>query len=197
MVTLADIRTLLAPLQRRLASLIQRATVTNIDDDAKCQTVQAEGLGGLLVDAVERLQAYGMTSHPFEGSEIVLLKTGSGVPLAVVLEDRRHRPAGTLAEGEVALYTDEGIAVLCKRGKIVELGPSPTDYVALADLVKEELSALCNTLNDLVYAYNTHTHVLSGTAGPYPLAGTAVATTSTTDPPALVGNVKATYTKAS
>lgn len=191
--TFEDVTRILAPTVRRVASMIQRAVVTLVDDSTKAQTLQVKGLGGVVLDQVEHMQPYGLSAYPFASAEAVLVKTAGGT-IAVVVGDRRYR--AKLAEGEVALYTDEGTMVACKRGEIVELGKAPTDAIALASLVKQEITALRNTVNALVTAYNAHTHVLSGTAGPYPLAGVGVATTSAATAPAAVGEVKSNYVKA-
>lgn len=70
-----------------------------------------------------------------------------------------------------------------------EKGLSDNNLVALAKLVKDEISAVRGSLNDLVTAYNSHTHPYVDTP-----SGAAVTspTTSTGTPPNPVGDVKAT-----
>lgn len=71
-----------------------------------------------------------------------------------------------------------------------------TDYIALADLVKTEISALRDTVNSLVTAYNAHIHITTATVGASPTPGIISPTTSTATPPAAVGDVAATKVKA-
>lgn len=69
-----------------------------------------------------------------------------------------------------------------------EQGLSNDQFVAIAKLVKDEISALRNTVNSNVTVFNTHTHP-SG-MGP---TGTPASAESS---PAAVGDVKATKVKA-
>jgi phage gp45-like len=63
----------------------------------------------------EFFQQYGMTSFPKAGAEGLVIKKGNVIFL-VASDDRRYRVS--LAEGEVALYTDEGDKIHLKRGEI-------------------------------------------------------------------------------
>lgn len=99
---------LVAPLWRRTLLMVGRAVLRVVDDEAKLQAVQVEGLAGEVLDRAERFQGYGLSSHPHPGAECVLLAVGGQRqhPIVVAIDDRRHRPTG-LAAGEVCLYTDE------------------------------------------------------------------------------------------
>jgi hypothetical protein len=55
----------------------------------------------------------------------------------------------------------------------LELGENPSDWMALASLVKDELKALKETLDALVEAFNGHTHNVTTSGGPTSQAGTA------------------------
>jgi hypothetical protein len=87
----------------------------------------------------------------------------------------------------------------------LEIGDSPTDMMALASLVKNEISALRDTVNSLVSAFNEHEHIiLTGsinTAGS-PVAQSNVAPVtvpailSPADSPAAVGDVKSDFVKS-
>ncbi len=113
---------LLAPIRRRLSSLVSRAVVSLVNDSLKLQGVQLQVLAGETLDNVERFQEYGFTSVPLTGAEAVLLCVGGfrDHPLIVAIDDRRYRKKG-LAAGEVALYTDEGDVILFKRGRTIEI----------------------------------------------------------------------------
>ena len=107
------VRSLTAPLRRRVLLTIGRAVVTLIDDRERRQILQLHALRGEILDRVERFQDYGITSVPLPpddagAAEAVLLAVGGNRqhPLALAVADRRYRPAG-LAPGEVCLYTAE------------------------------------------------------------------------------------------
>jgi hypothetical protein len=71
----------------------------------------------------------------------------------------------------------------------LELGVSPSDFVALASLVKAEISAVRSSLAAFITLYNTHMHA---TAAP----GPPIVTTNLATPPAPVGEVKSAFTKS-
>lgn len=70
------------------------------------------------------------------------------------------------------------------------------DYVALAQLVKDEVTALRDTVNGLVSTYNSHIHTTTATIGAGAVPGIISAPTSTASAPAAVGDVAATKVKA-
>lgn len=111
----------IAPLSRRLRLLAGRAVIRLVRDSLKEQGVQLSLLAGEVGDA-ERYQHYGFTSHPHPDSEAVVLSIGGSREHLVVVADgdRRYR-LKSLAQGEVALYTDEGDSIILKRGKIAEV----------------------------------------------------------------------------
>jgi phage baseplate assembly protein V len=113
---------LLAPLKARLANMIARAVVRLVDDGKMMQTVQVEVGADETRDGVERVQNYGFTSVPLDGAEAVVVFVGGRRDhgLAIAVDDRRHRLTG-LESGEVAIYTDQGDAVVIRRGGTIEV----------------------------------------------------------------------------
>ena len=156
---------MLAPLRRRVLLGIGRAVLKLVDDARRLQVVQVQGLARETLDGAERVQQYGLTSHPHRGAECVLLAVGGmrQHPLVVAIDDRRFRVTG-LAEGEVCLYTDEdGNAgahrVVLKRGRVAEIR---ADHVRIVS---------ATLTHNGVNIGDTHTHggVASGparTSGP-------------------------------
>lgn len=184
----------LRPLKSRIQLSIARAVVKIVDDAKMMQALQVGVQADVVRSGVERFQQYGFTSYPLAGAEGIAVAIGGNTAhtALVAVDDRRYRPAGLLAEGDVALYwKDTGILVWLKTNGMVELGPSPTDFVALSIPTKAEINALRTTVNSLITAYNTHVHsgVLVGGAS-------TAATLSTASAPAAVGDVKATKVKA-
>lgn len=113
---------LLGPLRRGLAHLVARAVVTLVDDAAKMQTLQLGLLAGEALDGAEHWHPYGYTYKPHTGAEALVLAVGGHRAHSVVIAcaDRRYRLTG-LADGEVALYTDEGDKIHFKRGKVIDI----------------------------------------------------------------------------
>jgi len=102
--------------------MIARGVLEVVDDDSKVQIIRATLHSGETRDRLERLGQYGLTSVPHDGAECVVLFPGAdnshGIVIAV--EDRRYRLTG-LAQGEVALYTDEGDSIQLRRNKEIEV----------------------------------------------------------------------------
>lgn len=112
----------LKPLKQRVMLTIGRAMVLLVNDALKLQGLQVSLLADEVRDDVERFQQYGFTSHPHAGAEAIAACVGGSRDHVVVLaiDDRRYR-LKSLAQGEVAIYTDEGDTVVLKRGRIVEI----------------------------------------------------------------------------
>lgn len=108
--------------KRRIRTLFLRAIVESINDAKGIQLVQVSGLADEVLDGVERLQNYGMTSNPPPKSEAFIAFVGAdrsnGVILAI--ENRTFR-FKSLKPGEVCLYTDEGDYLKFSRGNHIEV----------------------------------------------------------------------------
>lgn len=148
MSSLDDIRRLvriaLAPVARRTRTLIARGVLELIDDGKKLQAVQVSTRADNLHDDVEHFQPHGFTSVPAVGAECIVVHVGgnSDHPVVIAVDDRRYRPKD-LAEGEACMWTiADGKRVLCKADGTVILGTDATEFVALANLVKQELDKI-------------------------------------------------------
>lgn len=78
----------------------------------------------------------------------------------------------------------------------VDHNEAAPNFVALANLVKQEISAVHDTLQSLVTTFNSHTHIVSTTGSAVAQTGTAAPTTSAATPPNPVQAVAATKVKA-
>lgn len=107
------------PLRRRVALMIGRAVLQAVNDGSKCQTVQITALKGEVLDGVEHVFDYGLTSNPLPGAEVVIVSVGGNRDHAVAIKigDRRYRPTN-LAPGEVALHDDQGQVIKLARSGI-------------------------------------------------------------------------------
>ncbi len=118
---------LLEPVRRHLATLVNRAVVQTVNDAGGLQELQVQALADEIMDRIERIQEYGLTSVPLPGAECVLLSVG-GVrsnAMVIAVDDRRYRLQG-LQGGEVALYSIDdqeaaGHRIVLKRGGVIEL----------------------------------------------------------------------------
>jgi len=112
------------------------------------------------------------------------------------LYPRRRALADAHAENLVWGF-DAGSQLHVKPSGEIDLGSeNAADYVALAQLVKDEVTALRDTVNSLITAYNNHVHTTTATVGASPTPGIISPTTSTATPPAAVGDVAAAKVKA-
>lgn len=103
-------------IKNRVMMAIARGVVRGISDDGKRQTVQVELLKDELRDGVERMQNYGITSHPHPGGDAAVVFLGGNREQGIVLafENRQYRVVG-LQQGEVCLYDDLGNRVSLLR----------------------------------------------------------------------------------
>ena len=113
------------PFVQRLQLMIGRAVVQLVNDATKLQGLQVSLLADELRGDVERFQNYGFTSHPHPGAEAVAASVAGSRDhvLVIAVDDRRYRLTG-LAQGEVAIYTDEGDKIVIKRGGTIEVTAS-------------------------------------------------------------------------
>jgi phage baseplate assembly protein V len=119
---MGDLWEMLRTLNNRVMLTVARAVVSLVDDSAKMQALQLSLLKREIRDGVERFQNYGFTSKPHVGAEGVVVFVGGNRDhgLCIAVDDRRYRVKG-LADGEVAIYTDEGDKIHLKRGNVIEL----------------------------------------------------------------------------
>ncbi len=99
-------------------NMILRGVVQLIDWTAG--TVQLTGRGPKDVrNDIEHLGEYGFAAHPRKGAEHVSAAVGADPSLLLVLQIFDHRYRISLAEGEVAMYDDQGQKVHLTRTGVV------------------------------------------------------------------------------
>jgi phage baseplate assembly protein V len=103
-------------------NMLARGTVVLVDALKKMQSLQMRLTAGELKDNAEHFEAYGFTSNPLAGAEVLTAFIGGDRSHAVVLvaADRRYR-IQAMQPGEVAIYTDEGDRIHFKRGRIIDI----------------------------------------------------------------------------
>ncbi len=116
---------------RRALLGLRLAIIGATQEGAAVRTVQALQSTPELTDAVPLVQHYGIASRPHPGCRAITATVGgeqSPVTIAIATNDGRYHL--TLAEGEVALHTDQGDHVWLRRGKIEVLSVTEVDVIA-------------------------------------------------------------------
>lgn len=171
---------LLAPVERRIKTIITRGVVKLVDPSLMMQELQIKVFGQVL-DKVEHFEPYGFTSHPQENAEALLASLGGrrGHTVAVCVADRNFRLKNT-QPGEVALYTDEGDVIHFKRNNIIDIKSASTINAIAPDVninasskvslttpeceitgnltVGGDVSDATSSMADMRTVYNGHTH---------------------------------------
>lgn len=175
----------LDPIKRKIQMMLARAVLSAVDDSKGFQELKLELLAGETKEGVERMQNYGFTSVPFADSEALVGFIGGNRShgVAFVVDDRKYRIKG-LAEGEVAIYTDEGDKIHFKRGNKIEIISSDVKITASKVELGSGTAEAVLKGETFQAVFNSHVHV--GNLG----APTAPPTTPST-PAHLSTQVKA------
>lgn len=156
---------LIEPLRSRVYNIVSRGVLELAKDTEGMQVLKAAILADENRDDIEYFQDYGFTSVPKAGAEaLVICPQGNrDHMIAVKVADRRFRLKG-LAEGEVALYTDEGDKIVFKRGGTIEV-VAATKLEVKSPLVELGNGTLEKILNGETFQtfFNQHKHI--GNAG--------------------------------
>ena len=110
-----------APIRNSIKNLIARSIVRVVKDSTNMQLLQIEVLAGEVKSDVERVQNYGFSSVPKDGSEALVLFIGGNKDHAIVaaVDDSRVRKKN-LKAGEVVMYDGNGSFILLKDDKSIE-----------------------------------------------------------------------------
>lgn len=159
------------PLSNRIAMLIGRCVLLATNDAQGIQKINSQVLAGEILEDIERFQNYGMTSNPPSNSEgVILFPLGNREHGICVSVDNRQFRLKSLAQGEVAIYTDEGDKIHFKRGNIIEVATETANITATNVNLTGDLSVTGNivatgnvsdatsSMQDMRDTYNTHTH---------------------------------------
>lgn len=105
-----------------LKNLLSRGVVVLVNAASKMQGMQVKLLANEVKDGMEHFEAYGFTSNPKPGAEVLAAFFGGDRSHGVIFcaGDRRFRLQG-MESGEVAIYTDEGDKIHLKRNRVIEV----------------------------------------------------------------------------
>lgn len=139
----------------RVRNMVGRAVLGLVNDAARLQSVQVQILSDQVRDNAEHFQHYGFTSVPHPGAEGLALAVGgsSGHTVVINIDDRRYR-LKALADGEVALYDDQGQYV--KLGRNGQVRAKATTKLTLEAPAVEIISA--SLKHNGVNIGDTHKH---------------------------------------
>lgn len=157
----------------RVMMTVARAVVSLVDDSAGRQRMQLQLLKDEFKSDVERMQNYGMTSHPPVGSDAAVVFVAGNREQGIILavENRQYRLKG-LEQGEVALYDDLGSVVhLTREGPLIRsslpmrVEVPHTDWTGSMSITGdvETTGRLTNNGKDVG---STHTHANNGAGIP-------------------------------
>lgn len=123
---------------QRIMNMVARGTLESLDDAEGVQLARVSLLSGESKARVERVQQYGFSGNPPAGSEAVVIFVGGGRDhgLVISLDNRASRIFG-MAAGEVSMYSDEGDAIVLKRGNVIGVVTKTLEIAADIEVVIE------------------------------------------------------------
>lgn len=160
---------MLAPTTSKLNGLIVKGLLASINDTTEMQLVKVSTTENTVVDNVERIQPYGLSSVPptRQQSEVIVSAIGANKDhfVATIIDSSTHRPKER-PEGNVCLYDMYENLIELSDGKIehtsdsIELNGASKRFVTHA-----ELNVSLQTMVGLI---NSHTHLVPAVAAPPP-----------------------------
>lgn len=111
-----------APIKQRLLLLIGRGVMKSTDDSKPIQEVQISVLAGETMEKVPHLGHFGFASRAPKDSECIVVALGANREnLAIIATENRIVRFKNLAEGESAIYTDDGTFIHLKKNGQIEI----------------------------------------------------------------------------
>jgi len=169
---------LLSRLRRRIANMINRATITGVDTSNGVTLLQFASKAGQPDDGVAYYELYGFTSTPLVGAKVLVLCLG-GYRIAVCATDSRYR-IKNLPNGDVAVYdfrgqtitlSADGVTIDTSLALTVNAGDSTFNgnIKATGNIAADgDLSDATGTVQAMRDIYNVHTQQVSGTTAAAP-----------------------------
>lgn len=150
-------------------------TSQSSNESGEIQTIQIEGVADEVLEEVQNLGVYGLTSAIPQGSEVIVGFIGGNrdLPFVLAVGNSLSRPKD-LKEGEVILYSKYDNSILLNEDGEVILN-SGVDYAVAYEKLKTEFNELNNKFNDFVSKYNLHTHGSVPVPLPSELANSSIA----------------------
>lgn len=139
----------IAPLKRRVYSMVGKAILSAIDDSGNLQVSEFKYLSGEVIDGVERVQEFGFTSHPPRGSEAIVSFIGGNQQHGVIIAtDSSMYRIKNLPEGAVALYNSNGDYIKLEADKMT-INVKEQEQVSSTKVVINSPKVILGTNTDL------------------------------------------------
>lgn len=145
------------PLRNRLLLLIAKAIVTRVNDSENIQIVQINLGNNEVIDGVERIQNFGFSSNPVNGSPAIVLCLGGerSHPIVIVTDSKENRP--DVSSGDSVMYNSSGTKITLEGNKaIIDAANIELGTGIIQKLVNESFMTL----------FNSHTHICAAPASP-------------------------------
>lgn len=134
----------LAPIHRRIRSMISRCVLDAVDADTLRQTLQVKLLAGEIAAGVEHFEPYAFTSHPLDGDGLFFAIGSNRSHGAVVnIGGRTYRPTG-LEPGESQQYDHQGQYIWIKRDGTIEINANAQIHAVAPDVLADCDTATVN-----------------------------------------------------
>ena len=154
----------IAPLKRRVLLMVARGVLDLLNQQNGKLLAQVQLLDKQVRSRLEVLQNYGFASRPLAGAEATVMFVGGNRHhgLVIATDDKRYRLRG-MADGEVALYTDEGDVVHIKRGGEIHVKAQTRVLIDSPRLectgeIIDRIDSGGRSMSAMRAVYNSHTH---------------------------------------
>jgi hypothetical protein len=133
------------------------------------------------VQTVQLMSQAGEKHYPRSGDEVVIDEVGKSWKMGMAVDDRIG-PDGSSEDGDWEAYSYNasgrlGRLQLNQDGELVI--HDGTNHAVQYEALKKEFDSLQKTVNDLIFAYNSHIHITTATVGAGPTPGVISPTVST------------------
>jgi phage baseplate assembly protein V len=109
-------------MKTQIRLMVGRAVLTAIKDGGGIQVAQLKGLADEAFDGVPRVQEFGFSSNPPDGTDAIMVAVGgSRESLVVIATDHKSFRIKNLASGESVVYTDDGTKIHLKKAGQIEI----------------------------------------------------------------------------
>ena len=116
-----------------------RGKLNLVNSADNIQKVQVSGLADEILQDVELMQQFGLTSVPPAGTQVVILPMGGETTHSIVIatENGSFR-VKNLKSGETAVYDESGSTIILKQGRLIEID---CDILKITATTKVEISS--------------------------------------------------------
>lgn len=164
----------------KLKGLVVRGVIKSINDTGARQMVVATLLAGEVKDRIERIQQFGMSSHPPSGAAAVFAAVAADRSRLVCIGENHptHRPTDLVA-GETQIYDafeqfihlqQSGVIYINAAGELRIVAPTKvrieTPQLEVTGEIIDKVDSSGQSMSGMRATYNTHTHPENDGGGP-------------------------------